>query len=213
MKILFLSLLLLLFFSTIQAQNKTVGDTTIHIDEPDENSKNNNFQVVESAAEFPGGIGRFYSLITSQIRFREVQQLIGISGKVKVQFEVGTNGKLTNIKALSNIGSGCEQDVVHAIANSPWWLPARQNNRLVVQRLVIPIAYNIPKDTIRMAELRAGACGYLFRIKDAVYTVDQAAKILGETFSASFVELATIYEDPEKFDVKKNEIWLVKIKN
>lgn len=169
--------------------------------------------VVEQSAEFPGGIERFYNYIGKRLETREVEQLIGVAGKVRVSFVVDTTGYLTNVEALSNIGCGCEQEVVHILNTCIQWKPAMQNSRKVRQKLVIPLTFNFPKETINMAELRKGNNGYLFQIKDVVYNIDQASKILGETFAANRVELATPHTGTELHGLTgKPQIYLVHIK-
>ncbi|QKJ31323.1 energy transducer TonB [Mucilaginibacter mali] len=170
--------------------------------------------VVEQSAEFPGGIERFYNYIGKRLEIREVEQLIGVVGKVKVSFVVDTTGHLTDVKALSNIGCGCEEEVVHILNTCVQWKAAMQNSRPVRQKLSIPLTFNFPRTNISMAELRKGADGYLFRIKGTIYSIDQAAGILGETFPFEKVEIATLYTEDDKYGLEaKSQIYLVNIKS
>jgi len=213
LKVIFVLLLFLISACNLFAQNRKEADTTIKIDEPVIITDQKPREFIEMAADFPGGLQRFYQYIGSSLKFREVERLIGVSGKVKISFVVGTDGHLGSIVALSKIGAGCEEEVVNLIAHSPYWKPARQNGTIVPQKMTIPVTINYPKDTVRMVELKQAVDGYLFNIKDTIYDIDKATVILGEKFPASMVEITTLYTEPKKFKLKnKPEIYLVKIK-
>jgi protein TonB len=49
--------------------------------------------------------------------------------KVIVQFIVDENGKLSDIKPLTSLGYGMEEEVVRLMRLSPDWIPAMQNGR------------------------------------------------------------------------------------
>jgi protein TonB len=51
--------------------------------------------------------------------------------KVIVQFIVDENGKLSDIKPLTSLGYGMEEEVVRLMRLSPDWIPAMQNGKKV----------------------------------------------------------------------------------
>jgi len=211
MKSIYLSLLLTLLNFGLYAQTNNAIDTALKIAEPQETQQT--FYAIEQSADFPGGLQNFSRYIGARIVYREVEELIGVSGKVIINFVVDTAGRLTDIVPVSRIGSGCEEEIVNIITNSPRWKPGIQNGRNIKQRMTFPITLNFPKEVISMAEIRKAQNGYLFQIKDTVYDVDHAAAILGENFAGSQVEITLPYTGDEKFNLKKKkEIWLVKIK-
>jgi len=168
--------------------------------------------VIEMSAEYPGGNQLFVQYVSKSLKYREVEHLLGVNGKVRVSFVVDSTGKLTDIIPQSNIGSGCEEEVADIISRSRPWKPAMQNGRAIKQKIVIPITFNVAKDIVNMGELRKGNDGYLFQIKEAVYDIDHAAAILGETFSPGQIEITTAYTGDKKPEGKSN-VWLVKIKS
>ncbi|HEX9826942.1 MAG TPA: TonB family protein, partial [Flavobacteriaceae bacterium] len=60
-----------------------------------ENTKKNNEIYQESPPEFPGGMRKFYSYVYKEMTYPKDAKKNSIQGKVLVQFEIGTNGKVT----------------------------------------------------------------------------------------------------------------------
>ena len=50
---------------------------------------------------------------------------------VKVHFIISKAGNVSDIKAITNYGYGMENEVVRIICNSPKWIPATRNGRIV----------------------------------------------------------------------------------
>ena len=101
------------------------------------------FQIVENPASFKGGIGAFYQYVQKNMKYPSQAQRMGLEGKVFVEFVVGKEGKITDVKVLRGIGAGCDEEAIRVLKNSPAWTPGKQRGRPVRQRMVLPITFKL----------------------------------------------------------------------
>ena len=101
------------------------------------------FQIVENPASFKGGIGAFYQYVQKNMKYPSQAQRMGLEGKVFVEFVVGKDGKITDVKVLRGIGAGCDEEAIRVLKNSPAWSPGKQRGRAVRQRMVLPITFKL----------------------------------------------------------------------
>ena len=134
---------------------KTVkGDPNaeIKIDEPVGNSDvkqvteedpNQIFTAVEQEPSFAGGIDKFYKYLQNNIRYPAVAKENNVQGKVFVTFVVERDGSLTDIKVVRGIGSGCDEEAMRVLRNSPKWKAGIQNGRPVRVQYTMPISFTL----------------------------------------------------------------------
>lgn len=101
------------------------------------------FQIVENPASFKGGIGAFYQYVQKNMKYPSQAQRMGLEGKVFVEFVVGKDGKITDVRVLRGIGAGCDEEAIRVLKNSPAWQPGKQRGRAVRQRMVLPITFKL----------------------------------------------------------------------
>ena len=77
-----------------------------------------------------------------------------LNGLVIVSFIVETDGRLSNIKAVRDLGYGTGEEAVRLVANSERWIPGLKNGEPVRVSYTLPIPINIkaPVQTIEMAD-------------------------------------------------------------
>ncbi|WP_427875006.1 energy transducer TonB [Flavobacterium sp. MMS24-S5] len=103
------------------------------------NSSTNNLRV-DSQPEFPGGPEALYNdFIKNNYRMPIVKNL---KGKVYVSFMVETNGTLSDIKILRDIGYGTGEEAIRVLKLSPRWTPAKRDNKYVRWNYSFPITVN-----------------------------------------------------------------------
>jgi len=175
------------------------------------------FTTVEMVPEFPGGVNAFYSYISKSLKYPDVARLIGIDGKVVVSFIVERDGRVSSVYPVRCIGAGCESEAVKVIEGSAKWKPGIQNGKPVRVQYSVPINFYNPKEEISLRELRNSDYGFVFNIKDTLYTIDEAKTILGRSFPSKDVEIAEPfynYNNIAKFDMPdKKEVYLIIFKN
>lgn len=137
---------------------KTVkGDPNadIKIDEPVGNSDvkqvteedpNKIFTAVEKEPAFPGGEDAFIRYLGKNIHYPAIAKENNVQGKVFLSFVVEKSGALTDIKIVRDIGSGCGDEAVRVLKNSPKWNPGIQNGRPVRVAYTIPVSFTLSSD-------------------------------------------------------------------
>ncbi|MEQ1586489.1 MAG: TonB family protein [Cyclobacteriaceae bacterium] len=101
------------------------------------------FTIVEVTAEPKDGLAAFYQSMAEQIKYPAQARRMRVEGKVFVEFVIGKDGKITEVKAVKGIGAGCDEEAVRIIQNSPPWNPGRQRGKPVRQRMVLPIIFKL----------------------------------------------------------------------
>lgn len=101
------------------------------------------FQIVENPASFKGGMAGFYAYVQKNLKYPSQAQRMGMEGKVFVEFVVGKDGGITDVKVLRGIGAGCDEEAIRVLKKSPSWSAGRQRGRPVRQRMVLPITFRL----------------------------------------------------------------------
>jgi periplasmic protein TonB len=168
---------------------------------------------IEIDPEYPGGQKAFQNYISKKIQYPDVAELIGIDGNVVVSFTIERAGSVTHVYPVSCIGAGCESEAVKVIEGSKKWKPGIQNGKQVRVQYTVPINFFDPKDEVKLRALRNSDYGFVFNIKDTLYTIDEVQKILGKSFPSKNVEIAEPfynYNNIEKFNMRdKKEVYLL----
>ena len=95
------------------------------------------FIIVEEKASFMGGDeGTFRNWVQQRVKYPAIAQENGIQGKVIISFVV-------NIEVLRTPDSTLSDEAVRIIKSSPKWTAAKQRNKSVRQKFVIPIDFRI----------------------------------------------------------------------
>lgn len=102
------------------------------------------YDVPEESAQFPGDE---YAWLSNNIQYPSICKEQGIQGRVTVQFVVNTDGSIVDVKALRSPDSHLSAEAERVVKAMPKWKPARQGNKLVRMRYVLPIMFRIPIET------------------------------------------------------------------
>ncbi|HTJ49829.1 MAG TPA: M56 family metallopeptidase [Cyclobacteriaceae bacterium] len=105
------------------------------------------YTIVDQSAEFPGGMDAYYKYLMTNIKYPLQARQQKISGNVFVEFIVQTDGTLTNIKVLKGLDESINHEALRLLEESPKWIPAKQNNVAVKQKLVMPINFILNNQT------------------------------------------------------------------
>lgn len=68
---------------------------------------------------------------------------MGIEGRVFIEFLIGKDGTLSEIKVIKGIGGGCDEEALRVIQGSPNWNPGKQRGVPVKQRYTLPIVFKL----------------------------------------------------------------------
>jgi TonB family protein len=121
----------------------------VRIDEPVGSSDvkkagpNEIYTAVEHSAEYPGGIQAFYNYLAKNLRYPPIAKANDVTGKVLVTFVVEKDGRLTDMKVIRGVGSGCDEEALRVIKASEKWLPGKMlNGKVVRQQYTLPITFS-----------------------------------------------------------------------
>ncbi|NBC84322.1 MAG: TonB family protein [Bacteroidetes bacterium] len=104
------------------------------------------FRLVQKTPSFNGGgLDKFQEYLYKNMRYPEVAQRNGISGKVIAQFVVNEQGKVVSVMILRSIDESLSKEVVRVLTGSPKWTPGEQRGRKVKVQYNIPVFFTLNK--------------------------------------------------------------------
>jgi protein TonB len=101
------------------------------------------FTVVEETAAPKGGMPAFYKYIREKMKYPAQARRMGVEGKVFVQFVIGKDGSITDVKVIKGIGAGCDEEAARVMQGAPPWNPGKQRGKAVKQRYTLPIQFKL----------------------------------------------------------------------
>ena len=106
------------------------------------------FDKVDIEASFPGGEMAWRKFLEQNLHADVPVEKGAPAGfyTVWIQFVVDKQGNVSDIKALTNIGFGMEQEVIRIIKGSAQWQPASQNGRMVRAYRRQPVTFMIEEN-------------------------------------------------------------------
>ena len=129
----------------VRIASEALNLVEISVEEEDE-EEDQIFSVVEDDPEFPGGMDSLLAFLQRNIVYPELARENGIEGKVYVTFVVETDGSISNVKVLRDIGGGCGQEAVRVVKLMPKWKPGKQAGKVVRVQYNLPIYFVLPKE-------------------------------------------------------------------
>ena len=115
---------------SLAQNNEASSDTTI-------------FKLVDIPPSFPGGVTKLLKFLYSNIYYPKEAKSLGIDGQVIVQFVIDTDGSLTNVELLRDIGGGCGKEAIRVIKMMPNWNPGIFNNQPVKTQYILPVKFKL----------------------------------------------------------------------
>ncbi|HRP60853.1 MAG TPA: energy transducer TonB, partial [Vicingus sp.] len=103
------------------------------------------FTIVETMPEFPGGGQEaLFKFLQKEMKYPQVAKENGIQGTVFVNFVVGQDGKIRDVKVLRGVNKMLDDEAVRVVKAMPAWKPGKQRGKPV------SVSYNLPiKFTLR----------------------------------------------------------------
>ncbi len=122
------------------------GPTEVVFEEPVEEvvvDDNQVFTVVEQQPEFAGGYEAMYAFIKKNLKYPASARRMGVDGTVYVQFVVGKDGTISDIKTIRGISADCDREAERVVKMMPPWKAGRQNGKPVRVSFVLPIKFKL----------------------------------------------------------------------
>jgi TonB family protein len=106
------------------------------------------FTIVEKMPEFKGGQKKMFEFLGKTIKYPAEAKGKNISGKVYVNFIIGTNGKIQNVKTLRGIHPSLNREAIRIIESMPNWIPGRNRGKAVNVSYNLPIEFKLDNNTV-----------------------------------------------------------------
>jgi hypothetical protein len=123
--------IILLVFIIFSIHFVSAQPTSVYIDDAPFN-----YEEVDEKPEFPGGIIEFKTFIAKNLNLSDYE---GDSGVLKVSFIVETNGKVSNVEIVADLGEGIGKEAIRVVSLSPQWKPGVHRGKIVRVINEIPI--------------------------------------------------------------------------
>ena len=101
------------------------------------------FQVVEQMPEFPGGMQKAMEFLGKNIKYPVAAQEAKIEGRVIVQFVVGRDGSVTDVKVMRGVNPELDAEAVRVVSIMPKWNPGKQRGKAVAVKYTMPIMFRL----------------------------------------------------------------------
>ena len=102
------------------------------------------FVTVEQKPTFNGGDANgFAKWVNSRLVYPEIAKENGVEGRVTLQFTIGKDGRLQDVKVLNSPDESLAQEAVRVVSSSPKWEPGRQRDRTVKVSYTFPVIYRL----------------------------------------------------------------------
>lgn len=94
--------------------------------------------VVDQLPQYPDGQDAMMQFLTTNIKYPEDAAKQNITGRVLVQFVVGVDGRLNQMKVVRGVHPSLDAEAMRVVALMPPWIPGKHEGKIV------PVVYNIP---------------------------------------------------------------------
>lgn len=135
------------------SREKTIvmdGEPTPMFREEDRNSTDKEvYEVVENMPEFPdGGMPGLMKYLSANIRYPEAAHKAGTQGRVTVQFVVGKDGSIGDVKVIRGVDPTLDAEAIRVISGMPKWKPGTQKGEPVNVRYTVPVMFRLTPEPV-----------------------------------------------------------------
>ena len=102
------------------------------------------FMLVEQKPSFQGGDANAFSKwVNSRLNYPEIAKENGVQGRVMLQFTVGADGVVRDVKVLRGVDPSLDKEAVRVVSMSPKWTPGKQRDRNVKVTYTFPVIFQL----------------------------------------------------------------------
>lgn len=101
------------------------------------------FLFVEQMPEFPNGEKGMMTFIQQNVKYPQEAIKQDVEGTVFVEFVVGQDGALSDIKVVRGQPAGLDQAAIDVVRKMPKWIPGRNNGKSVKVKVTVPIKFRL----------------------------------------------------------------------
>lgn len=94
------------------------------------------YKDVDIKPDFSEGLGGLYKFIIKNFHQPKIK---GLYGNVMSTFVIETDGSITDIKVMKDVGYGSREEIIRVLKKSGKWIPASLNGQTVRCHYQVPI--------------------------------------------------------------------------
>lgn len=107
------------------------------------------YEVVENMPEFPdGGMPGLMKYLSANIRYPEAAHKAGTQGRVTVQFVVGKDGSIGDVKVIRGVDPTLDAEAIRVISGMPKWKPGTQKGEPVNVKYTVPVMFRLTPEPV-----------------------------------------------------------------
>lgn len=107
------------------------------------------YEVVEKMPKFPdGGMSGLMKYLSANIRYPEAAHKAGTQGRVTVQFVVGKDGSIGDVKVIRGVDPTLDAEAIRVISGMPKWKPGTQKGEPVNVRYTVPVMFRLTPEPV-----------------------------------------------------------------
>ncbi|MGV3504381.1 MAG: energy transducer TonB [Adhaeribacter sp.] len=110
------------------------------------------YTVVETKPEFPGGEKKMKDFVMQNLRYPADALRTNTKGLVIVQFVVGSEGKIRDIRVVKPLGKGTDEEAMRVVGLMPDFKPAMHKGKPVAFRYTMPFRFGITNTVVEEVE-------------------------------------------------------------
>ena len=100
--------------------------------------------IVETKPTFNGGdANEFSRWVNSRLVYPESAREMGVQGRVTLQFTIGTDGRVSDVKVVKGADPLLDQEALRVVSSSPRWSPGKQRDRAVKVSYTFPVVFRL----------------------------------------------------------------------
>ena len=132
-----------------QQQDEPVPDSiqieTRAVDQADvANEESVPYQEIEVKPTFNGSDANAFSeWVNAHLMYPEASKAAGEQGRVTLQFTVGSDGAVRDVKVLRSASEALDAEAVRVISSSPDWEPGKQDGKAVAVTYTFPVVFKL----------------------------------------------------------------------
>ena len=125
-------ILMILSLAPLAAQNPPIQEEAIPI------------TPIEKKPTFQGAdANTFAKWVSQNKKYPEAAKAAGIEGRVMVQFTVGKDGVVRDVKVLRGVDEALDAEAVRVISSSPKWGPAEKSGKIIDFTYQLPVIFRL----------------------------------------------------------------------
>ena len=102
------------------------------------------YTIVETQAEFPGGLKEMYKFIQTNLKYPEVARKLSLGGKAFLKFVVNEDGNISNVEIIKGTGNDeMDEEAIRVVKLMPKWKPASMTGKEVKCYFNLPLIYSL----------------------------------------------------------------------